>query len=502
MTPTWRPAPIAFGTAVALALWTAGCAQILGIEIYEERYPTAGAGGMGGLGGTGGESGGGLAGGGGDGGTGAAGPTHLWSQRFGDGAAELAYAAAVDGQGNVGLTGYFAGDIQFGNDSHTSVEGSDAFVAKLNDDGSLAWSQAFGGTDNQYGRSVAFDSSGNLVVAGHFLGTIHIDDSDEIAAGTDLFVTKLDPDGAVAWSRVFGATSSQQAFDVAIDRTGGNAIVVVGRFQGELPFEGTTLSSVGNIDLFVAKLDSAGAVQWAVQHGDNALEQAAAAVAVGPDSSVVLAGVLNGSASFGTDILTSSGGKDVLVAKLDATGVPRWARSYGDGQNQEAHAVAVDSNGTVFVAGYFEGTLECTGPPVVSTGQPDAFVLGLAADGTCLWARQMGNEGATQVGRSLAVGPGGTVFAAGRFGGSVDFGRGPVSCGGDEDLFLIQLADDGTTLHDDCFGTSGNHDPYGLAASGGGEVIMAGSLGGSVDFGGGLLTTAGDSDVFVTKLRP
>src|SRR5262249_34122797 len=93
---------------------------------------------------------------------------HQWSARYGDASDQRAYAAAVDAAGNVVLTGYFDGAISFGGSTFTNVGGADIFVAKLTSTGAHTWSKAFGSTLGlgEIGKALAIDGSGNVLLTG------------------------------------------------------------------------------------------------------------------------------------------------------------------------------------------------------------------------------------------------------------------------------------------------------------------------------------------------
>src|SRR5678816_4410899 len=117
-------------------------------------------------------------------------PVHFWSQRFGANPDDIGYAVAVDGSGNVVMTGYFNGTVNFGGSNLVSSGGNDIFVAKYNSAGIHQWSQRFGSTTNDEGRAVAVDGSGNIFVTGYFTGAISFTGSGLISAGgNDIFVT-------------------------------------------------------------------------------------------------------------------------------------------------------------------------------------------------------------------------------------------------------------------------------------------------------------------------
>ena len=102
-------------------------------------------------------------------------PIHLWSHGFGSPIfAEhcASYGVAVDAVGNVSVIGWFDGTVDFGGGPLTSAGGSDIFLAHYDPTGTHLWSYRFGDTSDEGGSSVSVDAAGNVLVTGHFRGTV------------------------------------------------------------------------------------------------------------------------------------------------------------------------------------------------------------------------------------------------------------------------------------------------------------------------------------------
>ena len=118
--------------------------------------------------------------------------THLWSQRFGSAGSDLGEDVAVDSSGSVFVTGAFPDTVDFGGGDLTSAGSFDIFVVQLGAGGAHLWSQRFGGFSSETGLAVTADSAGNVVVGGHFSGTVDFGGGPLTSAGgTDVFLIKL-----------------------------------------------------------------------------------------------------------------------------------------------------------------------------------------------------------------------------------------------------------------------------------------------------------------------
>src|SRR5690606_25371176 len=127
-------------------------------------------------------------------------------------------------QGNVYTTGYFVGTVDFdpgaGTVNLTSQGGSDIFIQKLDALGDLVWAKSVGGTGNDNGRSIAVDAQGNVYTTGDFRGIVDFDPGAGTADLTsqgeyDVFIQKLDALGDLIWAKSVGETSYDYGYSIA-----------------------------------------------------------------------------------------------------------------------------------------------------------------------------------------------------------------------------------------------------------------------------------------------
>ncbi len=423
-------------------------------------------------------------------------PAHLWSQRFGGTTSEISYGVAVDGSGNVLVTGYFAGTVDFGGGNLVSAGGADIFVAKYDVSGAHLWSQRFGGTGFDYGYAVAVDGLGDVVVTGIFQGTVDFGGGNlGSAGGNDIFVAKYDASGAHLWSHRFGSTSSDQGNAVAVDGSGN--VVVAGYFFGTVNFGGGNLVSAGIYDIFVAKYDAGGAHLWSRRFGGTS-DDYGYGVAVDGSGNVVVTGYFAGTVDFGGGNLVSAGGADIFVAKYDVSGAHLWSHHFGGTGFDYGYAVAVDGSGNVVVTGYFVGTANFGGGNLGSAGSWDIFVAKYNASGAHQWSQRFGGTG-VDYGDAVALDGSGNVVVTGYFAGTVNFGGGDLMSAGSYDIFVAKYDASGAHLWSQRFGSMSTDYGFGIAMDGVGNVVVTGTFEGAVDFGGGNLVSVGAQDIFLAK---
>jgi hypothetical protein len=363
--------------------------------------------------------------------------------------------------------------------------------------GNTLWSKHFGDVQIQLATGIAADATGDVVVVGSLRGTMDLGGGQLASAGgADVLVAKLDPAGDHLWSARFGDSSWQLATGVAVDAAGN--LAVIGTFSGSVDFGGGALTSAGESDVFVAKLDPNGAHLWSKRFGESTLDQEGASIAFDADGNVVLAGVIKATVDFGGGPLTSAGGFDGFAVKLDADGSHLWSKRFGDVANDAAAHIATDALGNVLLTGNFQGTIDLGGAPLTSGGDADVLITKLDADGNHLWSKAAGGP-LGQAGVCIATDADGNGLIVGDFSGSIDFGGGALTAAGGTDSFVVKLDAAGDLLWSKRFGTSSMH-ASNVAVDGAGNPVLVGRFTQSVDFGGGALTAAGGFDLFAAKL--
>lgn len=169
----------------------------------------------------------------------------LWTRQFGTGAFDSGYGVATDGAGNIYIAGYTGGTLP----GQTSGGSYDAFVRKYDSSGNEQWTRQFGTSSGDGAYGVAFDSVGNVYVAGFTSGTLP---GRTYTGEVDAFVRKYDSSGNQLWTRQFGTNASEEVQGVAAEF--GVSVYLVGYSDGAFPGQ----SNAGNHDIFVRKYDSLG----------------------------------------------------------------------------------------------------------------------------------------------------------------------------------------------------------------------------------------------------
>ncbi|MDD4223506.1 MAG: T9SS type A sorting domain-containing protein [Candidatus Cloacimonetes bacterium] len=190
----------------------------------------------------------------------------------------------------------------------------------------------------------------------------------------DIFAAKLDPAGNWLWAAGGGGSGNESGMDIAVDSAGNS--YVTGNFYATATFGPHTLMSYGTDDIFAAKLDSAGNWLWAVKAGGTTYDYAHG-IATDSGGNSYLAGVFEGTATFGPHTLSSGGSGDIFAAKLGPTGNWLWAVRAGGPSIASGVDITVNGSGTAWLTGYYYGTASFGSHSITASGSYDAFAAKL-----------------------------------------------------------------------------------------------------------------------------
>jgi hypothetical protein len=353
---------------------------------------------------------------------------YVWATRVGSTGFDAGYGVSTLADGSAIVTGQFAGTVVFGTTSLTA-SGRDVFVAKVNSSGSFVWATRAGGSSSDKAWYVSTLADGSAIITGYYSGTIVFGTSPplvSVAGSDDIFVAKISASGVFVWgTSAGGATSSDEGIGVSAMSDG--SAIVSGTFEGPATFGSTVLTGTGDSDAFVAKIDAAGSFVWATEAGGTSTDQAFR-VSTLADGSAIFEGHFEGTATFGSTTLVSAGGQDYFVAKVTASGAFVWAtRAGGSGDDgNESWGVSALADGSAIVTGSFELIADFGATSLTSAGGSDVFIAKVDGSGAFLWAISAGGSG-DDYGWDVGTLPDGSALAVGPFSGAAVFGSTTLS---------------------------------------------------------------------------
>ena len=303
---------------------------------------------------------------------------------------DVTHGIAVDGSGNVYITGYFL----------NSSSSRNVFIIKYNTSGTLQWQRKLADTSNandqnDWGLSIAVDGSGNVYVTGRY-GNLTV-------GNANVFITKYNTSGTIQWKRKLAGTAVSQSqydvgFGIAVDSSG-NVYVT-----------GSTYTSVGTTGAVIIKYNTSGTIQWQRQLSDSnfaTYNDTGFGIAVDSSSNVYVTG------SF----LNSSSGTNAFITKYNTSGTIQWQRKLSDSltaasQSDFGYSIAVDSSGNVYVTGTWKNA---------SNGY-NAFIAKYNSSGSIQWQRKLSDSlsavNQNDVGYGIYVDSFGVVYITGNFSNS------------------------------------------------------------------------------------
>jgi len=318
------------------------------------------------------------------------------------------------------------------------------------------------------------------------------------------------------WAVQLGGLQKQEPLDITTDNQGN--VYSVGWFEGTVDFDPGAdefnLTSNGTRDIFISKLDSSGNFVWAQSMGATGFDQAYS-IYIDTAGNIFLTGWYSNTVDFDTGAgisnITSVGGLDAFILKLDTNGDFVWVKGLGGSSTDIGYSVISDDNG-VYISGRFQNTVDFDPGAgefnLAANGLIDVFTLKLSPVGDFIWVKQFGTLG-TNIGEAVALDASGNVYTLARFNDTVDFdpgsGTANITSFGADDVAIVKLDNNGDFIWVRQMGGPGSEEPAEMVIDQSGNIYTTGYFSNTADFDPSanqeLLSAQGSFDVFVSKLN-
>jgi hypothetical protein len=275
---------------------------------------------------------------------------------------------------------FFGSTVTFGSIVLTNSALFDSFIVKYDSAGNAIWAKSIQGPNSEYIRGISADNLGNVVVTGIYFGATIVFDTitltNSAANNSEIFLAKYDSNGNVLWAKSYGGISGDLSNSIAVD-TSGN-VIIAGHFGSPtVTFGAFSLTNSGNGDIFVVKHNSSGTVLWAKKLGSSG-DEMGNFVQTDLENNVYTGGSYNSSSiPFGSSSISGNGSFDMCLFKYDQNGTPVWAKSLGGSGYDGLNSVEIASNVSyVYLFGtYASGQLALGSSNFNNFGGYDAVLL-------------------------------------------------------------------------------------------------------------------------------
>lgn len=389
----------------------------------------------------------------------------IWAKQLGDANKSGGIDIQVDDTGNVYLLANFDASTSLdfdpsGNTVNVDGQGNKSIAfAKYTTNGDYVWAHAIAGSGDCIATSLKVNKNGNVFISGNFFFTADFDPSAATALLTNTgnsngFIARYSNSGIYDWAKQLVGTSANEINNLNID--GSSNLFITGYYKSSCDFNAGGVpfirSNDGNADFFVARYAENGILNWAIALDGN-LDDAGTALAIDKDHNVYVTGSFGD--SLDTDpsavdhfLQTSTQGiNNNFVCKYDATGAYVWSFSLGNNLESFSNSIAVNSDGTVHVAGAFAGSIDFnpnSGTEIRSAGNDyDIFVALYDSDGNYDWSTNFGSN-ANNKALKIEIDKNENFYLTGYFGDVVDFNPSLLDTvelsGGAADIYLLKFS--------------------------------------------------------------
>ncbi len=412
--------------------------------------------------------------------------------RQGSGATNnMAYAIAVDNNGNTYSTGYFSSNITFGALTLNATGVIDLFILKTDPTGQILWAKNAGGTNITQGLTIAVNSN-NIAVSGFFYGSSTFDTQTINATGQkDVFVANYDLNGNLNWVTTAGGNEQEQGNKVAFDSNGN--ILLTGEFASTNFIAGSqNLSSGSNsLDVFTLKYDAAGNCLWAKSGTSNYTDRGNQ-ITSDASGNVYVAGEFSDTITF-DQVHNNAMNNALFIIKYNSLGQEQWFRGMGSGNTVKMKGLQINSAGELITTGNYTSILYYFEFPTTftlsNTYSNNIFISKINTSGDLIWSSTDGSDEPVSA-ECLSILPSPNsqdIFIGGTYQCRFDdysnqYGSGVFCSIGYNDCFVAKYDNSGTWLWSRSFGGHENDYLYGLASDAQGLASICGAFSKNIFF--------------------
>ncbi|UOK41786.1 MULTISPECIES: T9SS type A sorting domain-containing protein [Flavobacterium] len=357
--------------------------------------------------------------------------------------------------------------------------GTDYWVIKLTNSGSIDWKKSFGGTGNEIADSIVQTTDGGYIIAG--TSSSNNGDVSENHGSSDYWIVKLNSIGVIDWEKSFGGTLRDEASCIIQTTDGG--YIIAGQTNSN---NGDVTINKGGFDYWVVKLNSMGVIEWERSFGGT-LNDYACSIQQTIDGGYIVAGDTN---SNDIDVTDPHGYYDVWAVKLTSTGTMAWQRSLGGTNLDATYSILQTADGGYIIAAHSNSN---NGNVTENHGGTDYWVVKLTNTGDIDWKKSFGGTLIDEAYSIQQTSDGGYIVA-----GFSNSNNGDVTGNhGDFDYWVLKLSVVGDIQWQKSFGGTGADKITSIKQTADGGYAIAGY---SNSNNNDVTENHGDYDYWIVKL--
>ena len=436
--------------------------------------------------------------------------TLQWAKQFGGIQVDIATSNAIDQAGNIYVTGF------------TEASSPDCFIYKIDSNGVILWNKLIGGPGVDGSYEIVCDNNSNIYISGYFGDSVDFDPGPGVTllksqSTSSAFLLKLDSAGNFIWVKVVSGSEFSYDRGTSCVVSDGN-VFWAGIFSDTLHFIDITNDSLmghskGISDVFIAKLDGSGNLNWIKTFGGGD-EDYVNSINLNSSGDILLVGESKGLCDFIPDTvinydLLSYGYSDIYICELDSGGNFAWAKQLGGANYSIGSNLTIDNLDNIYGIGYFIDTLDADPSAnvfnLISNGLTDVCLFKLDNGGNLIWAKSWGSTGSDE-GMGIVIDSVNNIYTTGAFNDTVDFDPGTsiynLTSTGGVNTFISKLDSAGNFIWANQIKGS-NNIGLSIKLDAHEKIYVAGEFGGTCDFDPSNnlynLTSAGMGDAYIFK---
>lgn len=361
-------------------------------------------------------------------------PIIQWDNTIEGSNTDLARSGVNTNDGGSIIVGY-SNSFASGDKSENSNGLDDIWVLKLDVNGAIQWEKTIGGTGIEVPEGIIQTSDGGYLIGSRSNSNISGDKTENNIGGWDYWVLKLDASGSIQWQNTIGGTNND--FLNSVVQTSDGGYLLGGNSDSGISGDKTEANQ-GNQDYWVVKIDATGNIVWQSTIGSSGDDSMNDLVELA-DGTIILAG-FSPTGISGDKTSVGYGFSDYWVVKIDATGNIIWQETYGGSSNEQLTSI-VNVLDTAILLGGFSGSGISGNKTEASNGSSDFWAILIDTSSAIIWQNALGGSLGESIEAADYTTDGGFILGgSSNSGASGDKSEGEIGGTGAFDYWVVKLS--------------------------------------------------------------